>query len=55
MLHYDMTCYDMNGNEEFWNTQPLSNVMNDECMKAYAYMLPRVICEGYVGLCHMKV
>ena len=39
-LHYD---------EEFSDTQSLDNVMNDECMKVYACMLPRVICEGYVS------
>ena len=46
MLHYD--------NEEFFDTQPLSDVMNDECMEAYACMLPRVIWEGYVGLYDLR-
>ena len=45
ILHY--------GNEEFSNTQPLNDVMNDVCMKTYACMLPRVICEECVGLCHI--
>ena len=46
MLHYD--------NEEFSDTQPLSDVMNDEWMEAYACMLPRVIWEGYVGLYDLR-
>ena len=46
MLHYY--------NEEFSDTQPLTDVMNDVCMKTYACMLHRVICEGCVGLCHMN-
>ena len=50
MLHYDMTCYDMYDNKEFSYAKLPSNVMNDECMKAYACMLPRVICEEYAGI-----
>ena len=44
MLHYD----------EFSNTQLLNDVVNYECMKAYACMLSVVICERCVGLCPMN-
>ena len=44
-LHYD---------EEFSDTQLLNDVINDECMKTYACMLPRVTCEGCVRSCHMN-
>jgi len=30
----------------------LNNVNDDKCMNANAYMLPRVICEWYIRLCH---
>ena len=43
MLHYD--------NEGYSDIQLLSDVMNDECMKACPCMLPRVTCEGCVELC----
>ena len=36
MLHND---------EEFSDTQLLSDVINYECMKAYTCMLPNIICE----------
>ena len=47
MCIYEMTCYVY---DEFSDTQ----LSNDKYMKAYAYMLPRVICEEYVRLCHMN-
>ena len=45
MLHND---------EKFSDTQSLSDVINDECMKAYACTLPKVICERCVGLCDIN-
>ena len=53
----DISCYDdvhvwndMLHYNKFSNTQ----LPNDECMKAYACMLPRLICEECVGLCHVN-
>ena len=45
MLHHD---------EEFTNTQLLNDVINDECMRVYASMLPRVICDRCIRLCHIN-
>ena len=45
MLYYD---------EKFSGTHPVSDVMNDECMKSNACMLLIVIWEGCVELCHMN-
>ena len=46
MLHYD---------EKLSDTQPQNDVINDECTRTYACMLPSVICEGCVGLCNIMI
>ena len=48
-----MRCH-VHYNEEFSDTQPLNNVINEKCLKAYACMSPRVTCKGCVGLYHMN-
>ena len=52
MCMYEMPCCIID--KEFSDTQPLNDVINDECIKTYACMLHRVTCEGCVGLYHMN-